>query len=217
MGAVSESELFSLLSGAAQAVQSISCTRNTFVGQSDPQGPDEISSSCQLLSDGRFRYSGRHGTVLFDGSVYWFLHAPDGRQVVRSAGPLPNPLHGLISPAWLSPGLRFVESGTVDVDGVRCRGVQVYTPAADGLERGALLYTLAVDAEYGVIMRLRDEREDYETELADVAINTVLDQDLFRPDLAPGATIVDPTQQFAMPGPATIARAFLRQVFRKDA
>lgn len=129
---------------------------------------------------------------------------------------MPNPLYGLISPTWLSPGLRFIEFGTVDVDGVRCRGVQVYASAGDGSERGDLSFTLAVEAQYGVIMRLRDEHEDYETELADVAINTLLDPDLFRPDIAPNATIINPVQQFA-PGPVAFARAFLRQVFRKGA
>lgn len=209
---MNESWIFTLMSGATEAVRSISCTRKTVVGKTDPQGADERVSSCSMLADGRYRWVREPDIVVFDGDSCWMSNATDGGQGAKALPkPLPNPLYGLIAPDWLRPELGFTELGVVEVDGRRCHAVAVYEHAGDGPARGALLYTLAVDAEFGIIMRLVNEREDYETELADVQINTPLDEDLFRLDR-------DQVQEVKIkpPGPFALPRALLKYAFRKD-
>jgi hypothetical protein len=121
----------------------------------------------------------------------------------------------LIGPGWLRPELRFSELGIVEVDGRRCHAVEVYASAGEDPAQRGLLYTLAVDAEFGIIMRLRDGREDYETELADVEVNMPLDEGILRLDRNSSTTSIDSLPQFTPPGLLTLARSYVRHVFRK--
>ena len=159
------------------------------------------------MSDGRYRIERSDGNVYFDGKAGWIVR-PDGSQAFKDPAPLPSPLMNAISPQWLRhPGVALVDLGESVIDGRPCLLVEART--SDGEEH----HSLTVDQATGLILKGRDERTGSEFELHDVVLGQVIDESLFRPDLGPGVTVIQPPSRARSLG--MLAKFAVRSAFRR--
>ena len=206
---VDESQLTTLLVGANSAVRSIQCTVVSRARDVPPEAQEWASTwAIWQMSDGRYRVERTKGTAYFDGTTCWTVSL-DGTQVFKNPVPLPSfLLKHAITPEWLHPGVTLTELGESVFDDRSCLRVDARTPD------GELHYSLTVDQKTGLILKSRDERTGFEFELHDVIVNGDINEDLFRPDLGPDVTVIEPPTRSQ--GLATLAKAAVRHYFRRQ-
>ena len=214
-----EQRTLELIAGAKSAVRSIACTKTRRPIQ---PGADALESesvvTCYQLADGRYRREDSTGTVIWDGRDMWVLR-PDGRQAVKSPMPMPAPLSDVLSPSWLGTGeVVLVDGGETVVDGRPCRTVEAYGRSGHGEaagSRGPQRYSMAVDAEYGVLLRLSDMSRGVRIDLSGIRVNDELAEALFQMVPLDGVEIIDPMKRIPGAGLSQLGRAAARQLFRR--